>query len=178
MIILTAGHSTRTFDELLGVLVAHRVQLVVDVRRFPASRRHPQFNREVLEEGLGRAGVEYLWLPAIGGRRSRLPNSPHTAWREPAFAGYADHMDTEEFRGGVRVLIERAKGKVTCLLCAEALPQKCHRRLIADWLVAHGVVVKHVLDEKRVEEHALTPFARVSDGRVVYDVGQLSLLKP
>lgn len=174
--IYTVGHSTRTLEELVAILGAHEIELLVDVRRFPASRRHPHFARESLERALPAAGVGYLWLEDLGGRRTRRAGSPHTAWRVAGFAAYADHMDTEPFERAMATVLERAREHRTAVLCAEALPERCHRRLIADWLTARGVEVIHLLDATRTRRHELPDFARVESERVIYDGGQPSLL--
>jgi hypothetical protein len=177
--VLTVGHSTRTLEELLALLAAHGVGALCDVRRFPASRRHPQFNRDALERALPAAGpasgIEYLWLEGLGGRRSRQKGSPHTAWQVPAFAGYADHMESAEFAAAAEALLREAAARTTCILCAEARPEQCHRRLISDWLTVRGALVEHIVDAARTVPHALPPFLRVEGGRLIYDGGQLSL---
>ena len=175
MTVYTIGHSTRAPDEFLALLAAHGIDRLVDVRRFPGSRRNPHFAREALAGSLAASAVEYRWVEALGGRRSRRPDSPHTAWRVPAFAGYADHMDTAEFTAAAAELMEWAGSARVTVMCAEARPEQCHRRLISDWLTARGVMVSHILGLRRTETHQLPEFARVSDGRVVYDGGQLSL---
>ncbi|HKE14832.1 MAG TPA: DUF488 domain-containing protein [Kofleriaceae bacterium] len=175
MTVFTIGHSTRSLEDFLGLVAAHGVGLVVDVRRFPASRRHPHFAREALARALGGAGVEYRWVESLGGRRSRRAGSPHTAWMVAAFAGYADHMDTPEFAAAAAELVEWSRTTCAAILCAEARPEQCHRRLISDWLTAHDVTVSHILGMRRTAQHRLPEFARVVDGRVVYDGGQLSL---
>jgi uncharacterized protein (DUF488 family) len=184
MRVLTVGHSTRTLEELVEILRAHGAGTVVDVRRIPASRRHPHFARAVLERELGAAGLGYRWMEALGGRRSRRPGSPHVAWRVAAFAGYADHMDTEEFAVAARALLAlagaagNAGAAPPAVLCAEALPWECHRRVLADWLVANGATVEHLIDEQRREPHAPPAFARFEAGRVVYDGPTLPLFPP
>ena len=175
MRIFTVGHSTRSLEELVSILQAHGIGLLVDVRRFPASRRHPHFGRESLETALPEAEIEYLWLADLGGRRSRAKDSPHTAWRVTGFAAYADHMDTEAFDSALRALLEQAAERPTAVMCAEALPHRCHRRLIADRLTAQGHEVVHLLDEKRTQPHQLPDFARTEKGRVIYDGGQMAL---
>lgn len=176
MKIYTVGHSTRSLEELIAMLRAHGVELLVDVRRFPASRRHPHFSRESLERTLPEAGIEYLWLEGLGGRRSRRKDSPHTAWRVAGFGSYADHMDTEEFEAAAATLLERAREATAAVMCAEALPERCHRRLLADWLTVRGVEVVHVLGETRARPHQVPDFARVEGERLVYDGGQMPLL--
>ncbi|HEX5759713.1 MAG TPA: DUF488 domain-containing protein [Thermoanaerobaculia bacterium] len=175
----TAGHSTRTADELLALLAGAGVELLVDVRRFPASRRHPQFGREALAAALAAAGIEYRHEPDLGGRRAPRPDSPHTAWRVAAFRGYADHMETPEFAAALARLEALAAARRTAVLCAEALPHRCHRRLIADALVARGHEVVHLLAPGRAEQHALHPEARVlADGRLLYAAGGSAPLFP
>jgi uncharacterized protein (DUF488 family) len=171
----TVGHSTRSIDELLDMLGEHGIELLVDVRRFPGSRRHPHFAREALAASVRAAGIEYRWLEALGGRRSRRPDSPHTAWRVPAFAGYADHMDTPGFQAAAAELIAEASRRAVAVMCAEARPEQCHRRLIADHAIANGMPVTDILARGRSVAHQLPEFARVESGRVVYDVGQLPL---
>lgn len=175
MRIFTVGHSTRGLDELVAILRAHGVGQLADVRRFPASRRHPHFARESLERTLPEAGIDYRWFAELGGRRSRAADSPHTAWRVKGFAAYADHMDTPEFAEAVGALRDWASRRPTAVMCAEALPERCHRRLISDWLTAHGVEVVHLLDTSRSRAHELPDFARVEQGRVIYDAGQPAL---
>jgi len=150
-------------------LRAHGVGLLVDIRRFPASRRHPQFGREALEASLAASGVGYAHEADLGGHRKPRPDSPNTAWRVEAFRGYADHMATPAFRDAVERLIERARERTTSVMCAEAVPWRCHRQLLADALAARGIEVRHVFDLGRTEPHALHQSARVlEDGSVVY----------
>lgn len=165
----TVGHSTRSADELLALLAQHGIGLLVDVRRYPGSRRHPQFSRDALAQSLAEAGIEYAHEPDLGGRRAARPDSPHTAWRVVAFRGYADHMETPEFAAALERLIRRAEEKPTVILCAEAVPWRCHRRLISDALVAKGIEVRHILGPGRADRHELDPNARVEPGgRMVY----------
>jgi len=176
MAFLTVGHSTRTAEELIEILQAHDVAAVADVRRYPASRRHPHFAGEALARTLEQVGIRYVWIPELGGRRSRRPGSPHTAWREAGFAGYADHLDSEEFAGGINRLMAIGMDVRIAILCAEAVPERCHRRLIADWLTVAGHSVDHLMDRRRSRPHELPDFARVEAGRLVYDGNQRSLL--
>jgi len=167
--IWTAGHSTRAIDDFLKLMAAGEIELLADVRRFPASRRHPQFNREALIESLAAVGIAYEHFPGLGGRRSaRLEGSPNKAWRVEAFNAYADHLQSAEFQAEFDRLIESAKSQRTAIMCAEALPQQCHRRIIADALVARGWTVKHLLSPKRIEDHKLPEFARVQGEQVTY----------
>lgn len=175
VIVHTLGHSTRSLEELLELLEAHGIAGLVDVRRFPASRRHPHFASDALAASLAATGRRYDWLPALGGRRPAHPDSPHTAWREPGFRGYADHMEGDEFRGGLESLLARAVERPTAIMCAEAVPWRCHRQLIADTLVARGVPVTHILSDTSSNPHRLTAFARIDGDRLVYDGGQLAL---
>jgi uncharacterized protein (DUF488 family) len=160
-VILTIGHSTRTLDEFLGLLRAHRVSEIVDVRRYPASRRYPHFSRERLAAELEARGIGYHHEPDLGGRRQPRPDSRHTAWRAAAFRGYADHMESPEFQAALGRLIDGSAARIVAIMCAEAVPWRCHRQLIADALVARGMEVAHVLGAARPAEHALSPHARV-----------------
>lgn len=157
--IYTVGHSTRTEDELLALLRVPAIELLVDVRAFPSSRRHPQFNRGALATWLPAAGIAYRHVPALGGRRTPAPDSPNGGWREPAFQGYADHMGSPEFRRALADLEGAARHAPTVIMCAEAVWWRCHRRLIADALVAQGWPVEHLGDDQAV--HRLTEFAVV-----------------
>jgi uncharacterized protein (DUF488 family) len=175
VVVHTVGHSTLSADALVALLEGHAVTAVADVRRYPASRRHPHFGREPLAATLAAAGIAYVWLPALGGRRRARPDSPHVAWRSDAFRAYADHMDTAEFAGGLAELLALAGTRATAVMCAEAVPWRCHRQLIADALVARGIEMRHILGRGRPEVHRLTPFARLDGTRVLYDRGQLGL---
>src|SRR5262245_40240012 len=158
--LFTVGHSTRSLDELVGICEAHGISGIADVRRFPGSRRSPHFAREALEQTLPSHGVRYVWIPELGGRRRRARDAPPSAWQVEAFAAYADHMQSDEFRAGFDRLLEMIAGGPTAVMCAEASPYHCHRRLISDWAELHGIEVTHLLDERRRERHHVTPFAR------------------
>ncbi len=164
----TIGHSTRPVDDLLAVLTAHEIELVADVRRFPGSRRLPWFNAEPLDAALATQGIARLWIPALGGRRRPLADSPNLGWRHPAFRGYADHLATEEFAAGLFELTMAARGLRTAIMCSEVLWWRCHRRLIADVLVSLGIPVMHIRDASAAEAHRLAPPARIVDGRLSY----------
>jgi uncharacterized protein (DUF488 family) len=168
VIVYTLGHSTLALDELLGLLERHGIRGIADVRRFPASRRHPHFARAALAGALEAAGLAYEWLPAMGGQRSARPDSPHVGWRVEGFRGYADHMDSPEFAAGLARLLVLGAGQATAVMCAEAVPWRCHRQLLADALVVRDVEVRHVIGAS-VDPHRLTPFARVDGDRIVYD---------
>ena len=152
------------------VLDAYGIELVVDVRRFPGSRRLPQYAETALEASLGARGIAYHWLPTLGGRRRPETDSPNVAWRHPAFRAYADHTATEEFADGLFELLMLAHGLRTAVMCAEVLWWRCHRRLIADVLVSLDVPVVHIRDERAAEPHRLTAPARLVDGLLTYEV--------
>jgi uncharacterized protein (DUF488 family) len=168
MKVWTVGHSTRSGEEFIQILRAHGIEVLVDVRTFPGSRRYPQFNREALSETLKESGIEYRHEPRLGGRRKARPDSRNSAWRNEQFRGYADHMETEEFKNGVRELLELASSKRVAIMCAEAVWWRCHRSLISDYLKAEGHEVVHILDEKKTEEHPYTSAARIVDGELSY----------
>lgn len=168
MQVWTVGHSTMAVAEFLALLSAYGIETLADVRRFPASRKHPHFNREPLAASLERAGVEYLPLPELGGRRRPLPDSRNTVWRSDSFRGYADHMDTDEFRSGVGRLLDCARAKRTAFMCSEVLWWRCHRALVSDFLKARGVSVVHILGPDKSAEHPYTSAARLVDGVLTY----------
>jgi uncharacterized protein (DUF488 family) len=167
-LILTVGHSTRPLDEFIRLLQVHGVTLVVDVRKIPRSRNNPQFNRDALPQSLRVAGIGYLDLPGLGGLRRREPNSPNGAWKNASFQGYADYMLSPEFEQSLQALIEHARGQRAALMCAEAVPWRCHRSLIADALTVRGIPVEHILSKTRTQPHVLRPFARVEGTRITY----------
>lgn len=164
----TIGHSNRTFEELARTIEESQIELIVDVRRFPGSRRLPQFSSETLQAELEGLGIAYHWIPALGGRRRPDPDSPNTAWTHPAFRAYADHIATEEFAEGLTELLMLSGGMRSAIMCAEALWWRCHRRLIADVLVSLGLSVVHLFAPGKSEEHRLRSPARLEDGRVTY----------
>jgi uncharacterized protein (DUF488 family) len=167
----TIGHSSRTIDEFVAICRAHGLLRIIDVRRFPGSRRHPHFGREPLAATLSACEIAYEWLPSLGGRRRRAKDAPPSAWREPSFAAYADYMNTADFIEAIAHVLREAAGEPTAVMCAEAFPYSCHRRLISDWVELHGMAVEHILDETRRERHRVTEFARVDADGVRYDVG-------
>jgi uncharacterized protein (DUF488 family) len=164
----TIGHSTRSIDELIGLLALHDLQAVADVRRLPGSRRWPQFDQDALAERLARSHIAYRWFAALGGRRRGRKASPNSAWRNVSFRAYADHMGSDEFAQGLAELLELAAAKRTALMCAETVWWRCHRALIADALKARGVRVIHILDAEHAVEHPYTSPARIIDGRLSY----------
>jgi uncharacterized protein (DUF488 family) len=174
--VLTIGHSTRTFEEFVGLLRASGAEHLVDVRRFPASRRHPQFGKQILPARLcDEEGIRYSHLAGLGGRRRPLPNSPNGGWRNPSFRGYADHMGTQEFREDFERLVGLCGRERVCLMCSEAVWWRCHRRMIADALLVRGFPVEHVLGEGSRQAHELTPWAEVV---VVEEGGKERLVYP
>lgn len=168
LMLWTIGHSNRAFDEFAALLTSNNVQLLADVRRFPGSRRYPQFGREQMELALSAIGINYVHLPELGGRRVPLPGSPNTAWRNEAFRGYADYMMSEAFREGVTRLLGFAQEKRTAIMCAEALWWQCHRGLMSDYLKAAGHSVIHILAPGKTQEHPFTSAARLINGKLSY----------
>jgi uncharacterized protein (DUF488 family) len=167
-VIWTIGHSTRSITEFIGVLEAFDVGLVADVRRYPGSRRLPQFSSDALDASLNAAGIAYQWIPALGGRRRAATDSMNTGWRHAAFKGYADHIATEEFAEGLFELLMLSEAVPTVIMCAEVLWWRCHRRIISDVLVSLGIDVVHIRDAKNAEPHRIRPPARVRRGRLTY----------
>jgi len=166
----TIGHSTRPLSDFLALLGAHHIGHVVDVRRFPASRRHPHFEREALARALDDLGVGYTHEEDLGGRRTPRADSPNTGWRAAGFRGYADYMETAPFRAALARLEACSIQLPTTVMCAEAVPWRCHRQLIADALVALGHEVRHILSLQHADVHRLSAFAQVlPDGRLRYD---------
>jgi uncharacterized protein (DUF488 family) len=165
----TIGHSTRTLDELITALKAHSIKTLVDIRSFPMSRRLPHFNRESLQKALPEAGIQYVWLKELGGRRKKIrDDSPNLALRNDSFRNYADYMLTAEFQQGIDELLELAEHAPTAYMCAERVYFRCHRLLVSDWLVAHGHQVLHIDGTGPVRPHKLMSEARVVDGQVLY----------
>ena len=165
----TVGHSNHPIERFLSILKAHRIERVLDVRRFPVSRKWPHFDAADLASSLSAAGISYVGMPELGGRRKPRSDSPHTAWRKDGFRGYADFMDTSAFAESLETVLSLARDRRTALLCAEALPWQCHRSLIADALIARGWEVREILNEKDVRARRLPGFARLEGTRVVYD---------
>ena len=167
--IWTIGHSNRTADEFVGLLHDESIGLVADVRRFPGSRTNPQFGGETLAVDLARNGIGYRHLAALGGRRGKpAAGSPNLGWRVASFAAFADYMNTDAFLEGLADLIALAESHRVAIMCSEAVPWRCHRRLISDAMLVRGWTVRDVIGPGQVRDHALTPFARLNDGRLVY----------
>jgi uncharacterized protein (DUF488 family) len=173
--VLTVGHSNRPLAEFLEMLRAHAVELLVDVRTVPRSRYNPQFNLENLPAPLGVAGIGYAHMPGLGGLRHPRRDSPNTAWRNLSFRGYADYMQTPEFEDNLAGLLKLDAGKRVAIMCAESVPWRCHRSLIADALAARGVAVRHIMSASKAVPHQLTSFARVEGNRVTYPPAEMGL---
>ncbi len=167
-VVFTIGHSTRSLDDFIALLAAHCVTLLVDVRTVPRSRHNPQFNQDTLPGALARAGIGYLHLKGLGGLRHGAKDSPNTGWLTPGFRGYADYMLTEEFAQHLGQLMEAARTERVAIMCAESVPWRCHRSLIADALTVRGVPVEHIMGPGRPQPHRLTPFARVEGVKITY----------
>jgi uncharacterized protein (DUF488 family) len=166
--IYTVGHSTRTQRELFEVIHSFEVHLLVDIRSVPRSSYNPQFDSKVLSLAASRERVRYLHMPKLGGLRRPRIDSHNDAWRNEGFRGYADYMETEEFDTALDELCDLANGNTTCIMCAEAVPWRCHRSLVSDALVARGHSVEHITACGRASEHRIAPFARVTNEHVTY----------
>lgn len=167
-LVLTVGHSTRTIKEFISLLQAHAVSRVVDVRTVPRSRHNPQFNKTSLPGRLKKAGIGYIHMPKLGGLRHTTSDSLNLGWRNASFRGFADYMLTPEFDQGLDRLIRMAKKKRIALMCAEAVPWRCHRSLIADALLVHGIQTEDIMSAARGRTHALTAFAKVRGKTITY----------
>lgn len=180
----TIGHSTRPIDEFLGLLQAYGIHLLADVRITPYSRRHPQFHTDALAQSLAETAILYRHMPKLGGRRKSRPDSVNTGWRNSSFRGYADYMQSPPFQEALNELIAIGQKFSVAIMCAEAVPWRCHRTLIADALVSRGWTVRHILSANSLKTHTCTPFARLEGNRLTYPAegpqGFLSppLLKP
>lgn len=167
--IFTIGHGVRSIEEFLSLLSGASVRRLIDVRTAPGSRKHPHFGKDSLSRELDRNGIEYVWRKDLGGWRKPRQDSPHVALRSPGFRGYADHMETQEFKDAVTWLIDTSSETPTAVMCAESLWWRCHRRMLADALTARGSSVRHIMSDGRVQPHRLHPAARVVEDRIVYD---------
>lgn len=166
--IWTIGHSTRPIDEFIGLLRAHQIDLLVDVRTVPRSRYNPQFNTDTLIQSLRDAGLQYRHSPGLGGLRKATKDSINDGWRNASFRGYADYMQTAEFWGGLEELMADSRLQQTAIMCAEAVPWRCHRSLIADALVSRGWDSRHIMSLEKATSHVLTSFARLEKGTLAY----------
>jgi uncharacterized protein (DUF488 family) len=167
-LVLTVGHSTRPLEEFIALLRTHVVTRLVDVRTIPRSRHNPQFNADALPAPLNHAGIAYVHLPGLGGLRHTTPTSPNTGWRNSSFRGFADYMQTAEFEHALKALIQLTPQGQLALMCAEAVPWRCHRSLIADALLVRGYRVEHIMSATNRQPHKLTPFAKVHGTHVLY----------
>ncbi len=167
-LIRTVGHSTRPVDVLIGMLQAHGIKRLIDIRTVPKSRHNPQYSSEALEQSLREAGIGYEHLKLLGGLRHPRKDSPNAAWRNDSFRGYADYMQTAEFEAGLNDLLKAAAREPVVIMCAEAVPWRCHRRLIADVLAARGYRVEHIMSPTKSDPHAITSFAKVEGTSVTY----------
>jgi uncharacterized protein (DUF488 family) len=168
--VFTVGHGARPLEAFLELLAHANIELLVDVRTAPGSRKHPHFGRDALAVSLQRAGVDYVWRRELGGWRKPRTDSRHTALRSPGFRGYADHMETGEFRAARDWLLATAAAAPTAVMCAESLWWRCHRRMLADGLLAVGATVTHIMEGGRLDPHRLHPAARLDGDTVIYDV--------
>ena len=166
--IWTIGHSTRNLTEFLALLATNYIEAVADVRSYPGSRKFPQFNAEALNDSLPAKGIDYVSFKQLGGRRRSLPDSSNTVWRNEGFRGYADYMETADFRDGIESLLKLARRKPTAVMCAEAVWWRCHRSMISDYLKASGVNVEHIMDDGKNATHPFTSAARLQNGKLVY----------
>jgi uncharacterized protein (DUF488 family) len=164
----TIGHSTRPLAELVNLLRSHDVSILADIRTIPRSRHNPQFNGDALQSELPRRDLRYVHLPALGGLRRARPDSPNAGWRNASFRGYADYMLTDDFERGLAELEALAAEGTVCLMCAEAVPWRCHRSLVADALTVRGADVEHITGPGQSHPHRLTPFAHVEGTRITY----------
>lgn len=175
MALWTIGHSNRPLEQLVAMLRAHGIEVLVDVRTVPRSRYNPQFNRETLPAELAPAGIEYRHMPGLGGLRHPRKDSTNTGWRNDSFRGYADYMQTAEFEANLEALLQLAEERRVAIMCAEAVPWRCHRSLISDAVTARGGEVRHIMSAERADPHRMTSFARVDAGRVTYPSESLGL---
>jgi uncharacterized protein (DUF488 family) len=175
MPIHTIGHSTRSSDEIVALLREHGIGLLADIRRFPGSRRYPHFASEAMAEWLPGNGIAYIHMPELGGRRKPRADSPNTAWRNEQFRAYADYMATDEFRAAVDKLVALCEQERVAIVCAEAVPWRCHRNLVADELTRRGIEVLHIIDSGAARTHVINEQARVENDHLVYPAEQQTL---
>ena len=171
-IIYTIGHSTRTEEEFIAILRSFKVELVADIRSYPGSKRYPHFNKENLQQSLSAQNIIYEHYPELGGRKKPAKDSTNTAWKNDAFRGYADYMETDEFKNGIRHLEEQASRYTTAYMCSEAVWWRCHRSLVSDHLKWKGWKVLHIMGENKSEEHPYTSPAKIIDGKLSYQKEQ------
>lgn len=167
--IWTIGHSTRSTDEFILLLKKYEIKNLADIRSYPGSRRYPHFNRENLKSSLYKSGINYFHIKELGGRRRARPDSKNTAWRNESFRGFADYMETEDFKKGIEKLLEISGNGLTAIMCSEALWWRCHRSLISDYLKFRNRQVIHIIDENKTEEHLYTQPVKIKQGNLFYD---------
>lgn len=167
-VVYTVGHSTRTLDEFVAVLKSYRIRKIVDIRTIPRSRHNPQFNADSLPDSLKKEGIGYVHMKGLGGLRRPAKESVNTGWKNSSFRGFADYMQTEEFEDNLKNLIKTAGGKGVAIMCAEAVPWRCHRSLVADALAIRGMEVMHIMSAASCRVHTLTTFARVRGKKITY----------
>jgi len=170
--IFTIGHGNRSIDEFISLLKTYKIQRVVDVRTIPRSRHNPQFNKETLPKSLKKVRIGYIHIKGLGGLRHAKKDSVNMAWRNASFRGYADYMQTEDFKKNIERLIKIAKHKNIAIMCAESVPWRCHRSLIADALQVRGIRVKHIMSKKTCKEHTLTPWIKVRGLQITYPLNK------
>ena len=168
-IVWTIGHSTHPIDKFIAMLKSFGIKVLADIRSLPGSNKYPQFNQDALRKSLQEAGIGYVHMPGLGGRRRPRPDSENTAWRSRAFMGYADYMETDEFKKAVAELEEMALKQRLVYMCAEVLWWRCHRSLVSDYLKVNGWKVMHIMDEQKATEHPYTKPARAEQGKLFYD---------
>lgn len=167
-LVCTIGHSNRPIEEFLDLLRQNEIACVLDIRTVPKSRHNPQFGQDVLPATLAAAGIDYRHIAGLGGLRHARKDSPNGGWRNASFRGYADYMQTDEFAANVAAVVELARTTRCVLMCAESVPWRCHRSMVADALTVRGVQVEHIIGKQKRRPHALTPFAHVDDTRITY----------
>jgi uncharacterized protein (DUF488 family) len=170
--VCTIGHSNRTIEEFIGLLKQNGIACVLDIRTVPKSRHNPQFGQDILPDSLSAAGIGYRHLAGLGGLRRPHKDSPNAGWRNTSFRGYADYMQTDEFAQNVDAVAALARTTRCALMCAEAVPWRCHRSLVADALLLRDIPVEHIIGPQKRRPHTLTPFARVDGGRITYPPGE------
>jgi uncharacterized protein (DUF488 family) len=178
--LFSIGHSTHPLDRFLALLAEHGIEVLADIRRFPGSRKFPHFNSDNLAATLPKAGIEYHWFEALGGRRSKTKNdtSKNLGLRNESFRNYADYMFTDEYREGVKQLLAIASTKPSALMCSESVFWRCHRRLVSDFLLIKGIIVQHIMPTGKLRPHTLTEGARVVNGDLSYPLPEADQTKP
>jgi len=175
MQIFTVGHGTRSIEELIELLKTYKIERIVDVRTIPRSRYNPQFNKDILRESLKKAHIGYIHIKGLGGLRHAKKNSVNAAWQNASFRGFADYMQTEDFKKNIERLIKLAKQKKIAIMCAESVPWRCHRSLIADALQVRDITVKHIMSKKTCKDHELTPWIKICGLQITYPLAKTVL---